>query len=66
MVARLTKISNTLSRYFRIAQVGSSVLVYVSYIRQPRLCSSAAKPCSLDILCSMNNFLETSHFYTPF
>ncbi len=36
MVARLTKISNTLSRYFRIAQVGSSVSGITSlYIRQP-------------------------------
>ncbi len=36
MVARLTKISITLSRYFHIAQVGSSVLGITSlYIRQP-------------------------------
>ncbi len=36
MVARLTKISFTLSRYFRIVQVGSSVSGIASlYIRQP-------------------------------
>ncbi len=67
MVARLTKISNTFSRYFRIAQVGSSVSGITSlYIRQPRLCSSVAR---LNIvvaymLCSIHYcFRNLAHFY---
>ncbi len=67
MVARLTKISNTLGRYFHIARVGSSVSGITSlYIRHPRLCSSAARLNLVVayILCSIHYFLESLHFST--
>ncbi len=68
MVARLIKTINTLSRYFHIVQVGSCLRDYVLYIRQPRLCSSAARLNLVVayILCSIHYFLETLHFSTLF